>query len=1146
MTAYTDDEITAAVEKLVLASIRRPYDTLGVRRTDISFNDVQQAAAGVFILYPNAPFYVLYLGTQRLNDLIASEQALLDELVNAIDACERVSFPVQDVSALFNAQAALQELGAAAVARGQAFRDITTVPAYQRYTANVTQFLDGPGQNIKVNGNVVMTPQQARAALPGLLAQVIQAHQLLVQRVTGIVGGLEDYEAVNLPGVVAQSVLANSAVLVGDDAAALSSLTPEERLADIRQVVLNLLATKAVVGAFGSFNAPSDYYNLKGLGRAYSDAQHLATPAVATSTISGPVGIAAGVNDVLHVVPDGGTPFDITLNPSLLAQLDGQRGDSGFIIGDGTDPPQGTGYITPDNDRISVLIGGNSFAPVLESVPLTHSSPSLGGAITGTGDTTTGTWYIPGVGVGHLDFTTLSIRVNELQTFVVSFSHPTDATDLIGQINAVTNTGGADDAVASIVADRLVLTSVKLGPLGSVRIISGSSISILGFTVGEQGFGPAAGPRTADQIAVDIGSWLGSLGFSAKGIYAPLKYSGPFDIPAGTNVTWTVTGGATDLLALGVAVGDTVCVLSGPNAGDPRVIVGVTSTTIDVVGVVVLQAAAPSEVGPLERRVRIYTNTPSIELPDERFITMVGDTTKSKNALATLGFFPGITSICTPTMPNLVADDINGKTGAIVAGSSVAGPVTSARARGDLLNPSLVVFAAGAFTGTQSFVTTTLTFTVTAVDVEGSVSVGDVLALRSGPNVGKSYSITTVNGVAPSATALNVGDVVVATGTFAGGPSVGVSMEVGPNVAATKFKVVVVEDGPNKGTYVVQSQGATPLDVLLQRALPTPFTGLLVTVMTATFGAMSLTLSSVDTTTNSSLAISGTAAPLFFGTVPFEVVGSSPWFLLPNVPRGCQAGDVLETYATRYNAPSGVFIVQQVVNNLRVLQIAPDIQSAQSWQFSVQPVPFARLRFGTKNDYTSLRLTLISWLAERANQPLFFENFNRLVNPLLVSTSPTAAQVKAAKQELEKLYQLLTAQEAVVDKANPTLALDHIITTFTVESVNAVDTLLKSFVEKGSDRANDLLLQGSFSEFFNLSADGSSYAGALQTAVRDVAMNDLPVRRYNRAETQNAQLVASTQSPDFEYSAASVNEVLPGAQVNPPTDYGEPSTYGKK
>jgi len=54
--SYTDEEVTAAVEKLVRTSIRRNIGSLGNRDLDVSFDDYMDAAAGVFILFQNAPF----------------------------------------------------------------------------------------------------------------------------------------------------------------------------------------------------------------------------------------------------------------------------------------------------------------------------------------------------------------------------------------------------------------------------------------------------------------------------------------------------------------------------------------------------------------------------------------------------------------------------------------------------------------------------------------------------------------------------------------------------------------------------------------------------------------------------------------------------------------------------------------------------------------------------------------------------------------------------------------------------------------------------------------------------------------------------------------------------------------------------------
>src|ERR1700689_2124007 len=110
---YSDDEIPPSISSMVLSSISRPIDTLGVMRTDVTFSDVQEAAAGVFLLVQEAPFYVAYLGAQRIVESIAAEATLLSQLITAIQATGRSVFPITDITPLANATTALVNLQAA-------------------------------------------------------------------------------------------------------------------------------------------------------------------------------------------------------------------------------------------------------------------------------------------------------------------------------------------------------------------------------------------------------------------------------------------------------------------------------------------------------------------------------------------------------------------------------------------------------------------------------------------------------------------------------------------------------------------------------------------------------------------------------------------------------------------------------------------------------------------------------------------------------------------------------------------------------------------------------------------------------------------------------------------------------------------------
>ena len=1150
--AYTDDEIQAAVTKLVLSTISTPYDTLGVRRTDLSFSDIQQAAAQVFVLYPNAPFYVCWLGVQRLGDQITAEAALLDQLVAALQAVGRQVLPVTDVSPLFNAQSALQSLGTAT--RSSTFSNVNQAPAFAQFSASVQTFLGTTGQAVKSNGDIVQTPQQARGVIPGLVTQITAAHAALVASVTGLAGGIVDYGNVNLPAIVAQSVIANSAALLGADATALQALTPDARLALVRQTVLDVLTTQAAVQTFGSFAGPSDFYPLTGTGSTFSDMQHLATPALAQANKSGGVAIISGVSDDLNVTDSGGAPFDLLLNPSVLAELDGTADDSTFVIGDGTSPAAGVGFATPTNNVFKVRLDPSG---TIYTANLTLSGGATAALMTGTGDLSSSSLYGPS---GSLNGAGFSIVVDSVQTYTFFFFEPADVTALLSQINQVTQLGG-HVVTASSVGNRLQLVTASVGTGASILVGNGTSNSLLGVTSGQLAKGTGATLRTADQVAADIQAAMPA-GITADAYYSPLNFSGPMDIPAGTHPTFTLTGGAvSDLVGLGVkAVGYTVHVLAGPNAGIYP-ITAVTSTSVTVTGTFAAGPGTVLEIGPVNRRVRVRATSPSTQLPIELTITVFGDTPASRGSLNTLGFFNGLFSQCRLTTPDQVAANINGSSGTIVADTATIPVLEAVVCRSDILNGNQVTFARGSVTGSAAFAGTTLTFAVTAapsssplyVPYAPLVDVGDVVVLRDGMNPGAFYTVTSVNGLTAGGPWPSAGAVLAATGTVAGTATTGVNAEVGPSITASKYQVVSLFadpngasslPGPNGGDYFVSGQGATPIDVLLVKSLPLARSGAGPVTMGGSFGNMFLTLASKNTTAQSGLVLQGTAAGLFFTAVPHTQLGSSPWFKLPSIPRGLQGGDVFEYYPTDYTTPSASFVIQQVIAGLNVIQVSPDVPDGLVLSFTTQPVPFGRLRVGVMNDFGAVQGLFNAWLANSVNQPLFFQNFNRLINPLLANQNPTAAQVGAALNSLLSLYAFLTAAQATAQGQPMAQTLDSINKTFTIEPVAAVDTLIASFIAKGSDKAVDTLLSGSFTGFFGLSAEGSSYAGAFQAATRSVAMNDLPVSRYNRPETQGSSLVAQTASPDYEYTGASLNENLGGPQVDPPQITGTPSNYG--
>jgi hypothetical protein len=267
--------------------------------------------------------------------------------------------------------------------------------------------------------------------------------------------------------------------------------------------------------------------------------------------------------------------------------------------------------------------------------------------------------------------------------------------------------------------------------------------------------------------------------------------------------------------------------------------------------------------------------------------------------------------------------------------------------------------------------------------------------------------------------------------------------------------------------------------------------------------------------------VRGPAASAFFSSgdvaVNAGVPGTTTFFLVPQVPQGLAQGDLLQFFTTNYALPSSVHSITDVTG--QILTLADAIPSNVSWDFSVSiPPPFARLHTGHVADFSEFQAGLLAWGALAEQQPLFFTNLNRLINPLLANTSPTAVQVNNATLAILGLYQELTIAEATARGYPPASTIEAILASYTVAQQPPVDALIRSYTEKGADRAVDLLLAGSFQTFFGLDPSSTSYGGALQVAARAVAMSDLPVKKLNRTNTQTSRLTVSTTDPDPEYN----------------------------
>src|SRR5690606_38688770 len=140
---YSEDEIQAAVERILDGQIRRSSGA--TRELDInrSFRSYQDAAARAFVTDVHARFHVIGMARNRTNELVTTQAATVRQLLEAVRDSRNRTVTVEDLSELHNARQALRELERSALNRQDSFREFETVPAFRRYASNVQSFLAG-------------------------------------------------------------------------------------------------------------------------------------------------------------------------------------------------------------------------------------------------------------------------------------------------------------------------------------------------------------------------------------------------------------------------------------------------------------------------------------------------------------------------------------------------------------------------------------------------------------------------------------------------------------------------------------------------------------------------------------------------------------------------------------------------------------------------------------------------------------------------------------------------------------------------------------------------------------------------------------------------------------------------------------------
>jgi hypothetical protein len=355
---YTSEEIQAAVDALLRG--RAPAE--GERDAQVEYTRLRQAALSVFVLHPRAPLYVAFLGARAALELVEAQAGRIARALEAIRATARFVTPVGDLSALENARAAAADLalasrGASAQReRGEGERDLSRAPAFRRFVQNLQSFADAYGPNLRENGALADTPEEARSLLPGLLRELRTAHEEIRARVTGLRDALDDFASLGLVESSATRVLEGARQRLDQRLLELRALNESERLAVLREVMLDVLAQKTVVPKFAAALRPSPYYPASGAVAAFSDGAHFASPARLTADVAGPYAILPGDNQI-DLALNGGSPLSLALPFSFVAELVGRVAEP-FVI-------------NSSNNELRLEVDGSEFVVPLGEGPRT-------------------------------------------------------------------------------------------------------------------------------------------------------------------------------------------------------------------------------------------------------------------------------------------------------------------------------------------------------------------------------------------------------------------------------------------------------------------------------------------------------------------------------------------------------------------------------------------------------------------------------------------------------------------------------------------------------------------------------------------------------------------------------------------------------
>lgn len=337
--------------------------------------------------------------------------------------------------------------------------------------------------------------------------------------------------------------------------------------------------------------------------------------------------------------------------------------------------------------------------------------------------------------------------------------------------------------------------------------------------------------------------------------------------------------------------------------------------------------------------------------------------------------------------------------------------------------------------------------------------------------------------------------------------------------AASEVKMTIT-GGDNSGIYTLSSYSwaSGTLTLNLGRRLRDPTSGLLHQIK---IYRDVLKITSRDSSTSGRVQASGTArTALGFSTDDLRSTVNS---LLVEVNDSVIGWKAFDLRPRKLRTTDKLFLENGTevssINGLAsqesgILGVSPGVSSSfatAATGFYITSV--GQIEHGLFND------ALVEWV-EGTSFDDELTSIDRKLSPLLL-IHPTRSRV-------DNVYSLISSLKSEIE------ALISLCGSFSVARVKGVDRVVRSLAERGHNRARDLLLEGSISDFFATTSVNSSHganfiAKAADVVVEDLNESNLAKARHDADVVRYAGSYVEDIDPQFDFS--DFEEELPEMQL---------------